>query len=91
MEAAGSSTDHAGIEHAFIRCPYEGLSHAFRSSQKLLDKEVELTLNAVKNIDNKKPGGGVTSTVTSTGSCIYNISLGTHGTSFGTKVAPGFK
>ena len=58
MEAAGSSTDHAGIEHAFIRCPYEGLSHAFRSSQKLLDKEVELTLNAVKNIDNKKPGGG---------------------------------
>ena len=52
------------LEHSFMRCPHEGLATAFRGGQKLLDREIELILQAVKDVNKNKPDGGGASEVT---------------------------
>ena len=42
------------LEHPLLRAPYEGLSSAFRSSQKLIDREIEVLVKGIKDMQKKK-------------------------------------
>jgi hypothetical protein len=42
------------LEYSFMKAPAEGLNNVFRNSQKLIEKEISLVVNAVSTLEKKK-------------------------------------
>ena len=41
------------IEHPLLKVPYVGLNNSFKNGQKLVDREIEVVLKAIKDLQAK--------------------------------------